>query len=147
MYVGPVFSEDELDESLCPWCIADGSAHDKFGASFTDEEGVGDYGSWDSVPVQVKEEVAYRTPGFSGWQQERWWTHCGDAAAFVGRAGKQELLALGSDAVAAIRRSTGLPEGMEWNRFFDALDRDSSPTAYMFKCLKCGALGGYQDCD
>jgi len=24
----------------------------------------------------VVEEVAYRTPGFSGWQQERWWTHC-----------------------------------------------------------------------
>src|SRR5690242_9348045 len=87
-YQGPVFSEhDNLDQCLCPWCIADGSAHEKFDADFTDPDGVGDYGSWDAVPQSVVQEVACRTPGFTGWQQERWWTHCGDAAAFLGLAG------------------------------------------------------------
>ena len=28
-----------------------------------------------------------------------------------------------------------------------ALDKEGSPTAYMFRCRKCGQLGGYQDCD
>jgi uncharacterized protein CbrC (UPF0167 family) len=147
IYVGPVYCEDELEESICPWCIADGSAHEKFDASFTDEEGVGGYGDWDSVPEEAIEAVAYRTPGFSGWQQEQWWTHCGDAAAFVGRAGCKELQSFGQEAVAAIRESTGLSEGQRWNEFFSALDKEGSPTAYIFRCIKCGALGGYQDSD
>lgn len=145
IYVGPVYCEDELDESICPWCIADGSAHEKFDTSFTDEVGIGGYGDWEPVPEEVIETVAYRTPGFSGWQQEQWWTHCGDAAAFVGRAGRKELLSLGQEAVTAIRESTGLPEGQKWSEFFAALDKEGSPTAYIFRCTKCGALGGYQD--
>ena len=147
IYIGPVYSEEELDESLCPWCIADGSAHEKFDASFTDEDGIGGYGEWEPVPDGVVEEVAYRTPGFSGWQQERWWSHCRNAAAFIGRAGKAELLSLGKEAIIAIQDSTGLSDGVEWGEFFDALDKVGSPTAYIFKCTKCGALGGYQDCD
>lgn len=147
IYTGPVYAEEELDEALCPWCIADGSAHEKFDASFTDEEGVGDYGSWEAVPEEIVEQVTYRTPGFSGWQQERWWTHCGDAAAFIGRAGREELEKYGQEAIQFIQDSTGLPNGKEWERFFAALDKDGSPTAYLFRCIKCGALGGYQDCD
>lgn len=147
IYIGPVYVEDELDEALCPWCIADGSAYSKFDASFTDSDSIGDYGAWDSVPKHVVDLVAHQTPGFSGWQQERWWTHCGDAAAFLGRVGHGELIAYGQEAISSIQESTGLPDGPEWESFFAALDRDGSPTAYLFRCTKCGALGGYQDCD
>ncbi|WP_157636079.1 hypothetical protein [Burkholderia ubonensis] len=49
--------------------------------------------------------------------------------------------------VAAIRDSTGLPEGPEWNRLLAALDKDGAPTAYVFRCRHCGAPGGYQDFD
>ena len=108
---------------------------------------MGGYGEWESVTEEIIEEVAYRTPGFSGWQQERWWSHCGDAAAFIGRAGKTELLLLGREAMTAIQNSTGLSDGPEWEEFFRALDKEGSPTAYVFRCTKCGALGGYQDCD
>src|SRR5262245_60801263 len=41
IYMGPVFAEPELDESLCPWCISDGSAHETFDAEFTDASMVG----------------------------------------------------------------------------------------------------------
>jgi uncharacterized protein len=147
IYSGPVYGEDVDDETICPWCIADGSAHDELGASFTDEDGVGGGGEWDEVPEAVVAAIAYRTPGFTGWQQERWWTHCGDAARFLGRAGRAELEGFGPPAVAAIRDSTGLDDGPEWRRFFAALDKDGSPTAYVFRCSVCNALGGYQDCD
>ncbi|MCL2423495.1 MAG: CbrC family protein [Micrococcales bacterium] len=147
IYTGPVYCEEELDEALCPWCIADGSAHEKFDALFTDEDMIGGGGEWDLVSDDVVEEVACRTPGFSGWQQERWWTHCGDAAAFIGRAGRDELSALGQQAVDAIQADTGLPDGPELDAFLNALDKDGSPTAYIFRCVRCGALGGYQDCD
>ena len=99
------------------------------------------------MPEEVIEEVACWTPGFSGWQQEQWWTHCGDAAQFIGRAGNKELTALGPQAIAAIQDSAGLSDGPEWEEFFAALDKEGSPTAYMFRCRKCGQLGGYQDCD
>jgi len=146
IYAGPVYAVGAYDQRVCPWCIADGSAHEKLGASFTDEAGVGG-GVWEEVPPAVVEEVAYRTPGFTGWQQERWWTHCGDAAQFIGPAGRDELTAHGPQAVAAVRASAGLPDGPEWDRFFAALDRDGSPTAYLFRCAKCGQVGGYLDCD
>jgi uncharacterized protein len=95
---------------------------------------------WDKVTHEVVGEVAYRTPGFCGWQHEKWWTHCGDAAQLIGRAGRKELNALGPQAIAAIQESVGL-DGPEWNEFFAALNKDSSPTAYLFRCTQCGRLG------
>jgi uncharacterized protein CbrC (UPF0167 family) len=98
------------------------------------------------VPQTVIDEVTNRTPGFGGWQSEQWWTHCGDAAQFLGRAGKEELESLWPQAVQSIRENTGL-DGAAWVDFFNALDKDGSPTAYVFRCAHCGAFGGYQDCD
>jgi uncharacterized protein CbrC (UPF0167 family) len=147
IYTGPVYAPKEYNQSICPWCIADGSAHDKLDASFTDEDGIGGGGRWDEVPDDVKEEIAFRTPGFCGWQQEQWWTHCGDAGQFLGRAGRKELETFGPQAIEAIQDSAGLSDGPEWDQFFAALDKEGSPTAYIFRCCKCGQLGGYQDCD
>jgi uncharacterized protein len=147
IYTGPVYARGEYDQSICPWCIAGGLAHKKFGASFTDDAGIGGGGMWDEAPEAAIEEVAHRTPGFSGWQQEQWWTHCGDAAQFIGRAGRDELKALGPQAIAAIQDSAGMSDGPDWDQFLAALDKEGSPTAYMFRCTKCGQLGGYQDCD
>ncbi|MEX0716026.1 MAG: CbrC family protein [Planctomycetaceae bacterium] len=145
IYDGPVYAIEEYDRCICPWCIADGSAHDKLDASFTDEVGIGGGGRWEEVSEEIIQEVAYRTPGFCGWQQEQWWTHCGDAAQFIGRAGRTELNDLGPQAIAAVQTSAGLSDGPEWDEFFAALDKDGSPTAYMFRCTKCGRLGAYQD--
>jgi uncharacterized protein CbrC (UPF0167 family) len=144
IYAGPVYAMESYDEAICPWCIADGSAHDKLGVAFTDEAGIGV--EWEDVRDEIREEVAFRTPGFNGWQQEMWWTHCEDAGEFLGRAGRKELEAAGPDAVAAIQASTGL-EGKEWTDFLNALSVDGAPTAYLFRCRVCGAFGGYTDTD
>lgn len=146
IYTGPVYAEEEYNSEICPWCIADGAAHEQLNASFTSEESVGGGGAWEEVPESVINAVAHSTPGFPGWQQEQWWTHCGDAAAFMGRAGRAELLATGLQAIEAIRDNAGLDAGPKWERFLAALDKDGSPTAYLFRCLHCGQWGGYQDC-
>jgi uncharacterized protein CbrC (UPF0167 family) len=62
-YDGALYGANEL-KHVCPWCIADGSAHEKFGVEFTDTEGIGGYGEWEKVPKEILEEVAFRTPGF-----------------------------------------------------------------------------------
>ncbi|PWT93126.1 MAG: hypothetical protein C5B55_05105 [Blastocatellia bacterium] len=144
IYTGAIYAEDDLDDSICPWCIADGTAHEKFNAEFVDAAGVGGYGLWEPVPDEIVAEVAYRTPGFTGWQQEKWFTHCGDAGQFLGRAGHDEISALGPDAIAAIKEEIGF-DGEEWDDYFESLDKDGEPTAYMFKCRHCGAIGGYSD--
>jgi uncharacterized protein len=146
VYAGPVYAEDELDDALCPWCIADGSAAEKFDAEFTDPAGVGGYGDWDAVPATVVTEVARRTPGFSGWQQERWWTHCADAAEFLGPAGGREVKERWPGALANLQAESGF-QGADWDDYFAALDRESPPTAYVFRCRHCGELGGYSDTD
>ena len=146
IYTGPVYGEVELEDALCPWCIADGSAAARFAADFVDPAGVGDHGRWDGVSPAVTDEVAKRTPGFTGWQQERWWTHCGDAAAYLGRAGRTELQARWPEAIAALRGEIGF-EGSDWEEYFRSLDAERSPTAYVFRCLHCGQLGGYSDFD
>jgi hypothetical protein len=152
VYTGPVHSPDDLSGEICPWCIADGTAHERFGASFTEEDGIGlrsGWHAWDSVPPSVVDEVAHRTPGICTWQSERWWTHCGDAGAFIGYAGAEELTGIWSAAVPAIRRNAGLgpDKDDDWGFILRALDPDGRVVAYVFRCLHCGALGGYWDCD
>jgi hypothetical protein len=48
----------------------------------------------EDVPAEVTDVVLRRMPGFTGWQQERWMHHRGDAAEFHGLAGARELAAL-----------------------------------------------------
>jgi len=144
IYTGPVYSEDEHADDICPWCIADNSAHANLGAEFIDPVGVGGYGEWEEVSAPIYEEVASRTPGFSGCQQEKWFTCCADAAAFLGRAGYKELLAMGAGAIEAIRVESQL-EGAEWEEYLKGLKKDGEPTAYLFRCLHCHKIGGYSD--
>jgi uncharacterized protein len=145
IYTGPVYAEEDLDDAFCPWCIADGTTQARFDAEFTDVAGIGGYGAWEKVPDAVREEVAYRTPGFNGWQSERWFTHCGDAAALLAIVGRKELDTFGPEAVEAIRIESGYT-GAGWEAYYAALDRDHGPTAYIFRCRHCGLLGGYSDC-
>ena len=146
VYKGPVYAEEELADCICPWCIADGSAHARFDAEFTDRAGIGDYGNWERVPDSIVEEVAFRTPGFSGWQQERWWTHCGDAAEFLGPVGVNEARLLGEEFLSAIRSDAGLDDDPYWDDYLAALHISNGPTAYAFRCRRCKKMGGYSDC-
>ena len=144
IYKAQPYAEQELIDVICPWCIADGSAHEKFDAEFTDPDAVGDYGNWEKVDPEIAEEIAYRTPGFTGWQQERWFTHCADAAEFLGLVGHEELNNYGDGAITAIKDEIGF-DGKEWDEYFKSLDRQGEPTAYLFKCRHCGTYGGYSD--
>lgn len=134
VYTGPVYSEDDLDGALCPWCIADGSAHDTYDATFVDEEAFPD-----SAPESAVREIVERTPGFATWQSERWPCCCGDAAAFLMPAGSAELRShsgLEGFALNHILYELGI-SGTAALRLVDSLHRDRGPTAYVFQCLAC----------
>jgi uncharacterized protein len=141
-YVGPVFAEEELERELCPWCIADGSAADSYDAQFTDV-------TWrvpDDVSTEVTEAVLRRTPGFNGWQQERWLHHCKDGAEFHGRVGARELHAKPDAQQALLTDMAGYGwSADELEGFLDSLDPDGAATAYLFRCRHCRTYLAYAD--
>ena len=145
VYDGPVYAEDD-QWTFCPWCIADGNAADMHDAGFTEAQ---DWG--DGIPADVVAEVTRRTPGFSAWQPERWLTHHGDAAAFLGACGIQELRKHGDGAIEAVRRFAAaegdIAEGPGRDAYLESLDAAGGPTAYLFRCLRCEEFLAYCDDD
>ncbi len=139
IYTGPVYTEKNfiLENHLCPWCIADGTAAKRFGARFNDA------GMMDDVTDEVRGEIEERTPGFESWQDVGWVACCKDAAAFLGEAGSTELKRDFPGAIPAVMEiledDYGY-SGKEQKEFFDALTKDDQPTAYVFQCLHCQEL-------
>jgi uncharacterized protein CbrC (UPF0167 family) len=135
IYTAAVYSEEELGEALCPWCIADGSAHRKFNATFVDSEAF-----LDDVPVSIFHEITERTPGYNAWQQEHWPVCCNDAAAFLEPVGIDELRARHRDQEGALM--SHIVHEMKISgggavRLLSSLRRDTGPTAFLFRCLHC----------
>lgn len=143
IYAGPVYGEEDLDDALCPWCIADGKAAKKFGATFVDEAAFGD-----DVPEEIVALISQRTPGFSSWQSEQWPSCCNDATAFQSPLGIAEIRAshpeLEMVTLSHIIYELGISGGAA-TRLLEALQRDYSPTAFAFRCLACGEPKVYVD--
>ena len=135
VYVGPVYGEAELDESLCPWCIADGSAARKLGASFADDHPL----LQARVPELIVQEVNLRTPAFSSWQQEHWLAHCGDACSFLGDASVEDVANASEGTKLAWQKEYGLGEG-DWLHITMGYQPRGDQAFYKFKCLHCEAV-------
>jgi hypothetical protein len=136
IYEGPVYATDELTDSLCPWCVADGSAHAKFDATFVDSEAFAE-----GTPASAVEEITERTPGYNAWQSEHWPMCCDDATAFLMPAGIAEIREHHREWEGAILNHIIYEmqiSGGAATRLLGSLQRDAAPTAYLFRCLHCG---------
>ena len=137
VYTGPVYADDDYEDCICPWCIADGSAAKKLDATFVDSEAFSD-----ELPDNVMEEVTERTPGYLGWQSEQWPCCCGDATVFREPAGIAELrgkyreweyeFSVLNHIIYDMKISGGAA-----TRLLDSLNLEKGPTAYLFKCQSC----------
>ena len=87
----PIYSAIGVD-LLCPWCIADGSAAEKFQARFFDAVFCDD----DNQLVELGEDwervVFGQTPGFATYNPIGWRVHCGEPAEYVRREEPYELI-------------------------------------------------------
>lgn len=142
IYVGPVYSTTDLDESLCPWCIADGSAATKLDASFADSYSLHQAG----VPDEVIEEVSLRTPGYVSWQQEYWLSHCNDACEFHGDASIKDV-----ETVSQETKRCWLEEYKQdeagWKLATEGYQPGGDSALYKFVCRHCGkVLFGWDLC-
>jgi uncharacterized protein CbrC (UPF0167 family) len=130
IYNGPFYSIEEV-EDICPWCIKDGSAAMKYDGEFQDAA------SCENVDKQeYLVELTTKTPGYSGWQQERWLSHCGDFCAFKSYVGWSEIKDLKeelTDDLQAIKADYGLTQE-ELEKY---LVNNSSMQGYLFQCIHC----------
>jgi len=84
MYNGVMYSVDG-PENICPWCIADGSASEKYDGSFFDASFVDE--DFNDVEVAPKYylEVFCKTIGFATYNPIGWWVHCNQPAEYIAR--------------------------------------------------------------
>lgn len=135
IYVGPVYATSDLDELLCPWCIADGSAAAKLGASFADSLSLTNAG----VPPPIVEEVNQRTPAYSCWQEPEWLAHCGDACEFRGDATHQDV-ASASEATKTQWLALYQQDEEGWAAATSDYEPGGDSALYKFVCRHCGLV-------
>lgn len=136
IYVGPVYSsEEELDDQLCPWCIADGSAAERLGASFADSHPLLKAG----IAPAIVEEIHLRTPAFMSWQEPEWLSHCNDACEFHGDASAKDV-AEASSSTKADWLARNKANESKWALVTDRYRPGGDSALYKFICRHCGMV-------
>jgi uncharacterized protein CbrC (UPF0167 family) len=77
VYENTPLCKDDI-EDICPWCIADGSAAEKFDSVFNASSNI------EGISSERVDELVHRTPGLSTEQDLDWPVHCNDFYSFVG---------------------------------------------------------------
>jgi uncharacterized protein len=135
IYAGPVYAEHDLENAICPWCIAVGKAHKKFNAEFVDAEAFPE-----GTPAATIQKITQQTPGYSAWQSEQWPICCGDATAFLRPTGIQEIrkecYEVEGHVMTYVVQELHISGGAA-NRVVESLSKDGQPTLYLFQCLHC----------
>jgi len=132
VYLASVYSVDDLDEGICPWCIANGAAAKKFDATFSDSRPLELAG----IPEQIIEEVTRRTPGYVSWQQDVWLVCCRDACEFHGDAPQVEVRSLSGEPLHELLTEIEW-SAFEWNGFIEGYEPGGDPAVYKFICRHC----------
>ena len=139
MYVGPIYSEDDVEE-VYPWCIDNGKAASKWSACFNDV-----YNVPDGVPKHVIDIIGRKTPGYESWQGNRWLFSEHDALVFVAEVHGKKLLSEGDEAKINACRSA-LSE-LNFPSDFDLSEVviGGQPAIYLFHDRATGAYEAYAD--
>lgn len=136
VYVGPFYSTSDV-EDICPWCIKNGKAAEEYDGVFQDDL------SCDEISdVKLLDELIYRTPGYCGWQQEYWLSHCDDYGAFIGYVGYEDIKDFINELKEDIENFGYTTEDIK-----NYMRNNGSLQGYLFRCLKCGKRRLYFDCD
>ncbi|MFC9279090.1 CbrC family protein [Streptomyces collinus] len=139
IYTATFYTAQDVSGRFCPWCIADGSAAERFAGEFADSCGL------DGVSEDILHEVTRRTPGFHAWQDPHWLVHCQDAAAFLGEVGRSGLAAHPEalEQVRADMRMAGWHDESQLEHFLAGLGEGAS--AMLFRCIVCSTHLAYAD--
>jgi uncharacterized protein len=138
IYQATIHTELDLEGSVCPWCIADGRAAEKFDASFTES------GFPQELSPEIVEELSKRTPGYLCWQVDVWEFHCQDACEFHGDAAETEVKSFDRETFLRFCDENFLTEetGREIIEYYKC---PGNPAIYKFVCRHCQHISFYMD--
>ena len=142
-YTGPFYTAED-EPTLCPWCIADGSAAEKFEGTFND--GLHP----DSKAKLAKPDldlIDTRTPGFQSWQGNQWLACCDKPCVFMGDANANDLAGRWKDLVPALREDLGGALEDDFDDWLENAEHGGSPAVYVFQCPTCSKRHFYWDMD
>lgn len=128
IYYNASFYSQQVVDYLCPICIANGTAAEKFFGSFIQDA------ERENVSDEAKtKELFERTPGYISWQGEYWLACCDDYCAFLGDVGTKELeeMSIADEVFEAYDEADGYPDDR------DDLMKGGSTAGYLFQCLHC----------
>lgn len=140
VYEGPFYSVEDV-ENICPWCIANGDAATKYDGEFQDIAQCEDVDRQEYI-----DELVHRTPGYIGWQQEEWLSHCGNFCAFIEYVGWSEIAHLKDELKEDLNRIKN-DYGLTQEKLEECLINDGHLQGYLFKCVVCGKHRITVDCD
>jgi hypothetical protein len=86
------YSDYCMGEPLCPWCIADGTAFDRFQVYFQQARFGDAEGNRLLMPTHFYRDVFGRTVGFFTYNPFTWWVHCDEPAEYVTRNEPYDLV-------------------------------------------------------
>lgn len=131
--------EEKEVKNLCLNCIADGEAIKKFGGAFTDKRFIANR----TANKNITEEIMYRTPSFSTWQEKEWLSHCKTPCAYIGQVYIGDLLKLGiykqvrTDLAKDFYYKQMPMTVAEIDDMLIQMTEGSSLEGHLFKCVQC----------
>jgi uncharacterized protein len=132
VYRASIYTVEKIQGRICPWCIADGTAAQKYNATFSDRHPL----ARARLSETIIDEVTRRTPGYISWQQEVWLACCNDACAFHGDATAQDLQELTGDDLEQFLFTNEITRN-EWARIVKNYRPAGSISLYKFICRHC----------
>jgi uncharacterized protein CbrC (UPF0167 family) len=146
-YNSSFYSVDE-PEYICPWCIANGKASEKYDGEFNDYcgiEGVSPNPNdpEPTIPKEMLTEICTKTPSYSSWQHEQWLSHCNEPCAFIGYADSETIKPFLEELKDDIEQNIGFDK----DSIMKLLSKNGHLVGYLFKCVKCNKHRLHADCD
>ena len=132
------FYSREKPDYICPWCVANGKASEKYNGDFNDYCGIEGVSPdpndpEPTIPKEMLLEICNKTPSYLSWQQEVWLTHCNEPCAFIGYADSSIIKPLINELKDDIE-NIGIPT----EHITEGITKDSHLGAYLFQCRNCG---------
>ncbi len=141
IYSGSMYGRN-TPENLCPWCISDGTAYEKYELEFASiMPAVIDPNNPSEINCSEKafNELLHKTPAFSSYQEIEWPNHCEDFCEFHGLAKVSDVKEISEGEKTRLFETSYLDEE-ELAHLVSGEDSEELHYFLKFKCVKCGEL-------
>lgn len=125
---------------LCPDCIATGKAAKKFNGEFIVH--YAPMNELENISDEKFDNLIYRTPSYTSWQEAYWANHCSDFCDFVGYADWERIKPLLDN-----HQLDFVDENLRDSEMLQYLTTNGSFVGYLFQCKSCSQYVLYTDND